>query len=165
MKQHIAGIMAVLVLIPSAVMAQAGKSVVVPAGTPVEARVIEDIDPAAANVGDTIFLTVNKNVVQKGRVVVKKGARIIAEVTKAKEKDYLGQSAEIALAFRSVTAVDTQEIPLSGSTRGEGKDKTIASVGLGVLCCPLFLLMQGEETIINAGRTFVLYTTQPVTVN
>jgi hypothetical protein len=159
MKQYVAAIMVALLFMPSAALAKTA-TVSVPSGTPIEARVIEDIDPASINVGDIIFLAVDKNVVIKGRTVIRKDARILAEVREARKNTYLGQPDRIALAFRTVTAVDEQEIAVSGTTRSEGDDKTIAAVGLGIFCCPLFFLMKGKETVINAGRKIILHTIQ-----
>ena len=34
----------------------------------------------------------------------------------------------------------------------------LESVGLGLVCCPLFLLMKGEEGVIKAEQVFNVFT-------
>ena len=99
-----------------------------------------------------------------GHVVISKGALIVAEVAESKEKTYAGQAGRILVAFRTVEAVDGQYIIVSGSSRREGQDKMIESIGLGMVCCPLFLLMKGEEGVIKAGQIVRIYTMQKTEV-
>ena len=64
------------------------------------------------------------------------------------------------VSFRTVTAADGQDIIVSGSSRREGEEKMLESIGLGLVCCPLFLLMKGEEGVIKSGQIVQIYTVQ-----
>lgn len=139
-------------------------TVIVPTGTPVEVEVIQDIHPKTCVTGDRVLFMVAKDVKVEGWVVIKKGANVVAEVAEAKEREYGGQAGRVIVTFRRLSAVDNQEIAVSGSTRREGDDKMIESIGLGLVCCPLFLLMKGEEGVIKAGQTCTIYTSQKTEV-
>lgn len=140
------------------------KKVVVPTGTRIDAKVVEDIDPKTSKVGDRLLFIADKDVVVGNYVVIARGARIMAEVAESKEKGYAGQAGRILISFRTASAVDGSEIIVSGSSRREGDDKMVESIGLGLVCCPLFLLMKGEEGIINAGQIVPVYTIQKAEV-
>jgi hypothetical protein len=99
-----------------------------------------------------------------GHVVISKGALIVAEVAESKEKEYAGQAGGILVSFRTLTAVDGQDIIVSGSSRRERDDKMLESIGLGLVCCPLFLLMKGEEGVIKVGQIAQIYTIQKADV-
>ena len=62
-------------------------------------------------------------------------------------------------------AVDNSYIPLSGSVSAKPDDKMVLSVCLGVLLCPLFLLMKGEDAQLQAGTQKTVYTVIPINVN
>jgi len=136
----------------------------VPTGTPIDVRVVEDIHPVKMKTGDRILLVVDKDVVVKKYVVISNGARVVAEVAESKEKGYAGQAGRILVSFRTVTAVDEQDIIVSGSSRREGEDKMLESIGLGLVCCPLFLLKKGEEGVIKSGQIVQIYTIQKAEV-
>jgi len=163
MKRIIATVgCSLLVLCPLALMAQ---TVTVPVGTVVVAKFIEDVQPSTVQQGDSVLLLVDKDVVVSGKTVIKEGARIRAEVADSKKSGYAGQSGRLLLTFRSVTAVDGQEIMLSGSSQRQGEDQMVESIGLGLVCCPLFLLMKGKEGIIKTGQTTQVYTVNAVNVS
>jgi hypothetical protein len=88
----------------------------------------------------------------------------VAEVAESKEKEYAGQAGRILVSFRTLTAVDGQDIIVSGSSRRERDDKMLESIGLGLVCCPLFLLMKGEEGVIKVGQIAQIYTIQKADV-
>jgi len=157
-------ILCILTLMFSSSLTVAATTVTLPTGTPVIAEVMEDIHPAIVATGDKILFRVGKDVKVGGCTVIKKGANIVGQVAEAKEKEYGGQAGRIIVSFRHVQAVDGQDIALSGSSRREGDDKMIESVGLGLVCCPLFLLMKGEEGVITAGQTVMVYTIQKTEV-
>jgi len=139
-------------------------TVTVPAATPIDVRIVEDIHPAKVKTGDRLMMIADRDVVINGNIVISKGARIVAEAAESREKSYAGQPGRILVSFRTVTAVDDQEILIAGSSRREGQDKMLESIGLGVVCCPLFLLMKGDEGIIPAGQTVQVYTMQKADV-
>jgi hypothetical protein len=130
----------------------------VPTGTPFDARITEDMSPSQLNTGDRVLMVVDKDVIVDNYVVIHAGARVVAEVAESKEKSYAGQAGKIILSFKTVTTVDGQQIAISGSRRAEGDDVMVESIGLGLVCCPLFLLMKGEEGIIKAGQVVTAYT-------
>src|SRR3990170_2680092 len=174
MMRKLLSVVIVVLSIPSFVFPVAAQdlsepkeiSITVPTGIPFDARITEDILPSRMKTGDRVLMVVDKDVVVDDYVVIQAGARVVAEVVESKEKSYAGQAGKIILSFKTVTSIDGQQIAVSGSRRGEGDEKMIESIGLGLVCCPLFLLMQGEEGIIRAGQLVTVYTvsTTKVTV-
>lgn len=167
MRKKIISMVLAFVFLPSLVLSvesQSEKKVTVPSGTPIDVRIVEDIYPAKAKTGDRLLLVVDKDVVVDGYVVISKGASVVAEVVESKEKGYAGQAGRILLSFKTVTAVDDQTIIVSGSSRREGEAKMVESIGLGLVCCPLFLLMKGEEGVIKAGQIVQIFTIQKAEV-
>lgn len=149
---------AVVVLTMACPFAAQARTVAVPWGTEVVAKFIDDVEPSKIQVGDNLLLAVDKDVVVDGQVVIKQGARIRAEVADSKKKGYAGQSGRVRITFRSVAAVDGQEISLSGSKSKQGEDSMVQTIVLGTICCPLFLFSKGEEGIIKSGQTVSAFT-------
>ena len=140
-------------------------TVTIPTGKPIEVKTFQEIHPATTQVGDRILLVVDRDLIIDNKTVIKAGASVVAEVADSKEKSYAGQAGKILVSFKTVETVDGQTIAISGSQRREGDDKMIESIGLGLVCCPLFLLMKGEEGVITAGQVMTVYTVQSVEVN
>lgn len=172
MLRKLVSIVMVVMSIPSFVFPVAAQDlaepkeivVTMPVGIPFEARITEDLSPSRMKTGDRVLMVVDKDVVIDNYVVIQAGARVVAEVADSKERSFAGQAGKILLSFRTVTAVDGQQIVTSGSSRADGDEVMIESIGLGLVCCPLFLLMQGEEGIIKAGQLVTAYTVMPTKV-
>lgn len=54
-------------------------------------------------------------------------------------------------------AVDGTNVPLRTSLTEKGEEKLTTTVVLGVIICPLFLLMKGGEAAIQAGTEFKVF--------
>ena len=74
----------------------------------------------------------------------------------------LGKSGEVTVSDFNTTAVDGTYVPLSGSVSAKPDDKMTISIVLGVLICPLFLLMRGDEAVVPAGTQKTAYTVNQV---
>jgi hypothetical protein len=57
----------------------------------------------------------------------------------------------VEVNIKSVTAVDGQQVILSGGTYQEGEDRQTLAIILGVVVCILFLTMKGKDAEIPAG--------------
>ncbi len=140
------------------------KSYMLKSGTPVDVRVVEDVSPKKNKAGDRIMMVVNHPVSVDGVEVIRMGAPVWAEITKSKKAGIAGQAGELMFSFKTVEAVDGQNVMLSGSQNREGDDKTVESVALGVVCCPLFLLMSGDKAVVKSGTTILVYIIRDTTV-
>ena len=102
--------------------------------------------------GDVIDLVVAEDVMVKGKTIIKSGAHATGTVIKASKKGILGKAGELSIQLDTVKAVDGTIVYLSGGRTVSGKDNSMVALSLGVLLCPLFSLMNGEEAFIQANN-------------
>jgi len=141
------------------------ESIRVPSGTSITIRLDETLSPETKKTGDPVSMSVVNDVLVNGTVVIQAGARVNGEIIASQTKNFAGIPAKIAVAVRSVEAVDgTQIMQTSVSKRSEGDSKMVPSIALTLLCCVLFLLWKGGEASIPAGTQIVASTAQTVTV-
>lgn len=136
-----------------------------PAGTPIVLRNMEAINSSNITNGTSVMFTVVNDVVVDDKVVIKAGAVVDAQVNYAKKKNYAGVAGEITVSDFAVKAVDGTYIPLRATMSSKGEEKMGLSIGLGLLICVLFLLIQGEDAVIPAGTTKSVYTMMDMKIN
>jgi len=135
-----------------------GKSKIA-AHTPIIIRAIDTITTRDIVSGGTVEFAVVSDVKDSnGNILIKAGTPATAQITFSKPRGRIGQSGEVTVSDFHTTAVDGTYIPLSGSVSARADDKMVLSVCLGVLLCPLFLLMRGEDAQVPAGTTKTVYT-------
>ena len=147
----------VIVVSATATMAATAK---LSSGPAIDAKITETINGSAAQVGQRILMVVDKDIKLNGKVVISAGAQVIAEITDATSKNYAGIPGKLLVSFKTVKAIDGQDISISGTKERKGEDKMLPAIGLGLVCCPLFFLMQGGEGVIPAGQIITVYTVQ-----
>lgn len=135
------------------------KKLVLPAHTPIAIRCEETITTNNIVNGSIVKFSVVRDVKdENGRVLIKAGAPVSAQISFAKDKGMIGRSGEITITDFHTTAIDGTYIPLSGSVSSKADDKMTLSIVLSVIVCPLFLLMKGEEARMPAGTQKTSYT-------
>mgnify|MGYP000885547906 CR=1 FL=1 len=127
----------------------AGEQVELTTGTIFYVETVNKLDPKTLNNGDNVTLTVSADVMVNKKVVIKGGTPVEAVVATAKDRGMIGKAGEIGISVRTTKAVDGSLIMLSGDKYVSGDSSTVASAGLAIFLCPLFLLMEGEEAIIS----------------
>ncbi len=156
MKKATAVSRAVAVILASSlvgnVAAQPSGARTIPAGTGVVCAFNTDVRPGNVAVGDKVAMSVSNDVVVGGRVLIRKGAPVQAQVTRAKKRGAVGAGAELAIQLATAEAVDGTQVPLQATKTAEGDDKVVVTVILALICLPLFLL-KGGDAIIPAGST------------
>jgi len=140
-------------------------SVQIPYGTQIPLRVVEDITPETAIVGQKIILKVDRDIEVNGEVVVRAGQDAIGEVTSSTKKGAVGKAAEIGIMIRHVAAVDGTLVPLTGTKLVKGESKQTQSLIITLLCCILALVMQGEDAQIIAGTSVDAMVSTPTTID
>lgn len=139
--------------------------ITVPAGTPVVLRNMEVISSSNITNGSNVMFSVVNDVKVNDMVVIKAGSIVDAQVNFAKKKNYAGIAGEITISDFAVKAVDGTFIPLRATLSSKGEEKMGLSIGLGVVICILFLLIQGDDAVIPAGTTKSAYTIMDVKIN
>lgn len=139
--------------------------VTLPAGTPIVLRNMETINSSNITNGSSVMFTVINDVVVDDKVLIKAGSIVNAQVNYAKKKNYAGVAGEITISDFAAKAVDGTYVPLRATLSSKGEEKMGLSIGLGVVICILFLLIQGDDAVIPAGTTKSVYTIMDVQIN
>lgn len=159
---YLVALIGICVITPTKIFAET--KVRIPAGTAILVRVVEKVSPSTHKLGDRARMLVDQDVVISGAVVIARSAPVFVEVATAEEAGYAGTSGKIAFSFKTVTAVDGNNILLSGTKEQKGKDSMVVSIGASIVCCPLFLLMKGEEGVVPENTLVTVYVLQDADV-
>ena len=115
--------------------------------------------------GDTFDLTVARNVMFRGYVVIPRGARAIGHISWQTRKGAFGKSGKMELAFDYVLIGDMQ-IPITGRHREEGEGNGDAVTATFVFVSVLGSgLITGHSAEVPAGKEFVVWTSDDTPVN
>lgn len=139
-----------------------GKSVL-RAHTPIIIKCTETISTRDVVSGGTVNFAVVSDVKDSnGKILIKAGTPVTAEISFVKSRGLVGRSGEVTITDFHTTAVDGTYVPLSGSVSAKPDDSMTLSIVLSVLVCPLFLLMKGDDAQLPAGTTKTAYTVSDV---
>jgi hypothetical protein len=122
---------------------------------PIELK--ETCSSETAKQGDRVIFEVIPDIKVEGVLVIREGTPVTGSVVKAEPAKWLGRAGELIINVEYTRAVDDQKIPLRVSLTEEGKDSIAASVVLTILCCPLFLLMEGKKAECLKGSNYTVY--------
>ncbi len=129
------------------------------ANTPIMIKCDETITTNDVVSGSTVKFSVLQDVKNDaGIVVIRAGEPVTAQIAFAKKRGRIGGSGQLTVSDFHTTAVDGTYVPLSGTVSQNPDDKMVLSICLGVLVCPLFLLMRGDDAKVPAGTTKTAYT-------
>jgi hypothetical protein len=117
----------------------------------------ETCSSETAKQGDRVIFEVMSDIKVEGAIVIREGTPVTGSVVKAEPAKWLGRAGELIINVEYTRAVDDQKIPLRVSLTEEGKDSIAASVVLTVLCCPLFLLIEGKKAECLKGAKYTVY--------
>jgi len=126
-------------------------------GTPVVLKLLETVSSQTHRMGSTVSMAVAQDVVVNGHVVIANNTPATATVNWAEEKGMVGKAGKISFSVDATRAVDGTRIPLKATVGQKGTDKETAAVATGIICCPLFLMMKGEEASFPAGAETKAY--------
>ncbi len=139
------------------------RQIKLPANTPVIIKSNETVSTRDVVSGSTVKFTVLQDVKSAdGMVLIKSGTPVSAQIVFAKDRGRIGSSGQITISDFHTTAIDGTYVPLSGTVAQHPDDKMVLSICLGVIICPLFLLMRGEDAQVPAGTTKNSYTASDV---
>ena len=149
--KNIALLLAVSILAMSFKMSGNGE-VVLNAGSSIPLETVSMIQSDLVSVGQTIDFRVKYDVKVDGKTVVAAGSIARGQVMRAQKAKGLGKEGFVEIQIKSVTAVDGQEVFLTGgNVYQEGEDKQTLAILLGVFVCILFLTMKGKNAQVPPG--------------
>ena len=131
----------------------------VPAGTPVQVELADDVSTKVQKSGDTINLKLAAPLIVDGRIVLREGTPGVGQVVEAVKPGIGGRAGKLVLAARYLTK-GGEQIPLQGlqlAGAGASKANEAQAVGLtGIAFAPLgfiSLAVQGGDLTFPAGST------------
>ncbi|MGB3849363.1 MAG: hypothetical protein WA958_05305 [Tunicatimonas sp.] len=125
---------------------------VLKAGTSIPLETVSMIQSDLVTVGQIIDFMVRQDVVSDDVVVIPRGSIAKGQVMRAERPKAIGREGFVEIQIKSVTAVDGQEIMLTGgNVYQEGENRQTLSIVLGVFVCVLFLLLKGRSAQVPQG--------------
>ncbi|MGI4731999.1 MAG: hypothetical protein ACRYFW_09650 [Janthinobacterium lividum] len=137
---------------------------VVPAKTQVPLVIDAELASNKAKVGDTFALSVQRDVIEGGQVVIPRGAHAIGAVKTRSGKGTLGKSAKMDVEMRSID-LNGRVVAITGSGRQAGKGNGAATLGTLLLFGPFAAAVTGTSARFRKGRVFTAYTAEPIVVD
>lgn len=111
--------------------------------------------------GESIDFFCAENIVVDNKIIIKKNNKVTGKVESSEKSRSLGKEGSLKIVFNYITAIDGQNIPISGVYNYlKGENKSGTAVGLSFVLSPLFLFLKGKEANIPIGSLIEVYTTQ-----
>lgn len=110
------------------------------------------------NIGRPIQFEVAEDVVVDGAIVFRRGALAVGHLTDFKDAGAYGRHATLEFTFDTATAVDGQQIPVTGEIQQMKGGQTAAKFESAADRQPVLgLLMKGADVFIRAGTEYDLH--------
>jgi hypothetical protein len=115
--------------------------------------------------GELIDFVCAEDIYINNRLVIKKNIKVGARIENSDKAKGLGKEGALKIIFNYITAIDGQNIPISGVYNYvKGINKSGTAVSLSFVLSPLFLFLKGNEAIIPIGSLIEVYTTQEIEI-
>jgi len=154
-------VVAALCTLPTAIAAQEAPTdaaIVVPAHTEMVLRLDEEIASDRAVVGQTVAVSVARDVIVDGAVLIPRGAPGVGAVTFRTGKGAFGKSGKLDIELRSVE-VGGRSVPVVGRYHAAGDGRTGETIGtiiVGGVVAGAFVT--GHNAVFEEGRQFTAFT-------
>jgi hypothetical protein len=129
-------------------------SFLMPAGTMLVVTPAQEISSKRVEEGQRVLFRVVNDVVEAGRVVIRRGSPVYATVTWKTGRAIGGKSGKFELRFDSVK-VDGRDYSLTGQFRQEGRGNTVGAL-LGSMW------ISGRSAVMMPGDMVNVFTNEPV---
>lgn len=139
------------------------KSTKIEEGTIIIVKSMSNITSKTNIDGEFINFVCAEDIYINNILIIKKNIKVGARIEISDKAKGLGKEGTLKIIFNYITAVDGQNIPISGVynyVKGENKSGT--AVGLSFVLSPLFLFLKGKEANIPIGSLIEVYTTQEI---
>lgn len=135
----------------------------VPEETPVKVRLLQPLKSNHERSGDRIHFETTEDVVGSDRaVLIPKGTPVAGTVTRASHRGMLGKPGRLEFSIDAVQVSDTVRVPLRKTLNTlHGRDNSAGSITTALLLLgPAWLLINGREVSVPAGREFTVFVDQ-----
>jgi len=126
------------------------EDIVIKAGTPVPVRILDAVSSETATAGSTVRSEVTRDITINGKVLIKAGTDVVAEIAYAQKPGSLGKEGKVNLVLRHTTAIDGTRVPLRALLEQSGDEK----VALSWMVCPF---IKGSGAMISSGTETKAY--------
>lgn len=135
------------------------QDLILPAGTPLELVLVEEIYSQRNDVGDEILFLLKEDLVLMGQTYLVKDTPVLGRITKAKAGKSWGRSGSLEIEIFSIAPPYGMPIPLSeeyGKSQGSKTGKTILGIwAFGILGGGA---IKGKKITIDAGTELTMFT-------
>ena len=118
---------------------------------------IQNLQGKDVIMGQSVDLTVNRDIIIDNYILIKRGAPAYATITSVEKAGYVSQGGKVGLSMDYCKAVDGTKIYLKSMLSEEGKSNVGANIAASIIVCPLILLIKGKEAEIPQGTEFKAY--------
>jgi len=150
------------------------EEVVIPAGTLVSIRFLNNLSSKESVSGETFDYQIGENVFLDNKLVISANSAGLGEVTLAKKASILAQPGKLELTFKSIVSLDGTPIDLIMGEKAEEENKRLyiavgaGILGLIILSNPIGLvvgvLIPGKDVKIDEGTEIFLQVKEDTTV-
>ncbi|HEX9947121.1 MAG TPA: hypothetical protein VGA98_06230 [Allosphingosinicella sp.] len=153
---------------PAVVETQAAAPMAAEALLPANSEVVltmnETVSSKSHRLGEKFSLTVAQDVKANGAVVIPRGTRAVAQITRRTGKGGFGKAGKMDFTFRYLDH-NGMQIPIEGRHHQQGDSRTGATVG-AVVAAGLVggMLVKGKSAKIEYGREFTVRTVEAIPV-
>ena len=150
------------------------EEVIIPAGTLVSIRFLNNLSSKESVSGETFNYQVGENVFIDNKLVISANSAGLGEITSAKKARILAQPGKLELTFKSIMSLDGTPIDLIMGEKAEEENKRLyVAVGAGllgliILSNPIGLvfgaLIPGKDVKIDEGTEIFLQVKENTTV-
>lgn len=120
------------------------------AGTVVELQSAKTVYARDVEIGDNVKFTVVSDVRNGGQVLVPAGTLADGVVTEAKKSSLAGTKGRLSVDLKSLTLSDGTTVPLSGTVRVTGKNRTPLAVITALFVWPC-IFIPGTKAVLTEG--------------
>jgi len=142
------------------------KVITLPASTPINLILLEEINSQRNREGDEIIFAVAEDVVIMGRIYLVKGTPAIGRVTHVKTAKGWGKSGNFDVELTSLTPLYSMPVKLTGETASSTGSKAVKAIAvtavLGVSVVGLLAggSVKGKKARIDAGTNIAVYSAE-----
>ncbi len=140
------------------------QEVLLPANSEVVVTMNSTVSSKSHRLGEKFSLTVAQDVKANGAVVIPRGTRAVAQITRRTGKGGFGKSGKLDFTFRYIDH-NGMQIPIEGRHHQAGEGRGGAAVA-GVVAAGLVggMLVKGKSAKIEEGREFTVRTVEAIPV-
>jgi hypothetical protein len=150
------------------------EEVVIPAGTLVSIRFLNNLSSKENVSGETFNYQVGENVFIDNKLVISANSAGLGEITSAKKASILAQPGKLELTFKSIMSLDGTPIDLIMGEKAEEENKRLyVAIGAGILGLIILsnpiglavgILIPGKDVKIDEGTEMFLQVKEDTTV-